>query len=112
VDATPVNASLGADPRTLNGVVGAVEITVQGPWFLRIAVDGPGGSGLVSVPITAKPSVVIPVWIAWPIGLIPALGLTLLFLAQRLGVGDGSLARVAPATSGSETSQESLQERE
>jgi hypothetical protein len=110
VDATPVNASLGADPQTIYGAVGAVEITVQGPWFLRIAVDGPDGSGVASVSITAKPAVVIPAWIAWPIGLIPAIGLTLFFLAQHLRTDDTPEAPVAPAVAGSETSREVAQE--
>ena len=110
VDATAVNASLGADARTVNGVVGAVEITVQGPWFLRIQVAGPGGSGIASVPITAKPAVVIPAWIAWPIGLIPTLGLTLFFLAQRRRTDDTAKAPVAAAASELETSREGAQE--
>jgi hypothetical protein len=115
VDATAVNASLGADPRTPNGVVGAVEITVQGPWVLRIMVDGPSGSGSASVPITAKPAVVIPPWIAWPIGLIPALGLTLFVLAQRTRTdhtAQAPVAEVAPAAAGSDTSREGAQETE
>ncbi len=83
VDATAVNASLSPDPRRPNGVTGTVEITVQGTWFLRIEVDGPSGRGLAWVPLTAKPPLMIPVWIAWPIGLIPTVGLALFFLAQR-----------------------------
>jgi hypothetical protein len=109
VDATPVNASLGANPQTSNGALGAVEITVQGQWFLHIAVDGPAGSGFAFVPITAKPAVVIPAWIAWPIGLIPAIGLTLFFLAQRLRTDGTPQAPVAPAA-GRETSREGAQE--
>jgi hypothetical protein len=83
VDATPVNAVIGRDPHVANGITGSVEITVQGPWALEITVDGPTGQGIVDVPITAKPAVVIPTWIAWPIGLLPAIGLALFFLAQR-----------------------------
>jgi hypothetical protein len=110
VDATPVNASLGADPQAINGAVGAVEITVQGLWFLHIAVDGPDGSGFAFVPITAKPAVVIPAWIAWPIGLIPAIGLTLFFLAQRPRTDDTPQTPVAPSAAGRETSREGAQE--
>jgi hypothetical protein len=110
VDATAVNASLGADPRTVNGVVGAVEITVQGPWFLRIQVDGPGGSGIASVPITAKPAVVIPTWIAWPIGLIPAIGLTLFFIAQRTRTDDLAQAPVAAPAAGAGVGRDGAQE--
>ncbi len=83
VDATSVNGAVSRDPHVANGVTGTVEITVQGPWELQIVVQGPEGSGFTSVPITAKPAVVIPTWIAWPIGLIPAVGLALFFVAQR-----------------------------
>jgi len=83
VDATQVNGVISRDPHVANGVTGTVEITVQGPWELEIVVQGPEGSGFTSVPITAKPAVVIPTWIAWPIGLLPAIGLALFFLAQR-----------------------------
>jgi hypothetical protein len=109
VDATPVNASLSPNPQTINGALGAVEITVQGQWFLHIAVDGPNGSGFAFVPITAKPAVVIPGWIAWPIGLIPAIGLALFFLAQRPRTDDTPRAPAAPAA-GHEASREGGQE--
>jgi hypothetical protein len=81
--ATPVNASFGPDPRVPNGVRGTVEITVQGDWFLHIVVTGPGAAGAVSIPISAKPAVVIPLWVAWPIGLLPAIGVALFIFAQR-----------------------------
>jgi hypothetical protein len=115
VDATAVNASLGADPRTVNGVVGAVEITVQGPWLLRIQVVGPHGSGVATVSITAKPAVAIPPWIAWPIGLIPAIGLTVFVLAQRQRIDDRRIddtqqTPVDPVAAGTETSREGAQE--
>jgi hypothetical protein len=83
VDATQVSGIISRDPHVANGVTGTVEITVQGPWDLQITVDGPAGHGIAFVPITAKPAVVIPTWIAWPIGLLPAIGLALFFLAQR-----------------------------
>jgi hypothetical protein len=83
VDATPVNGVISRNPHVANGITGTVEITVQGPWDLQITVDGPAGHGVAFVPITAKPAVVIPTWIAWPIGLLPAIGLALFFLAQR-----------------------------
>jgi len=83
VDATPVNASLTPDPKIASRVTGTVEITVRGPWLLVITVDGPAGSGIVAVPITAQAAGVVPGWIAWVIGLVPAIGIALFIRAQR-----------------------------
>lgn len=83
VDATPVNGAVTPDPKTPNRVTGTVEITVQGAWSLRVVVDGPSGSGAADVPITAKAPPPLPGWVAWPIGLIPVIGLALFFYTQR-----------------------------
>lgn len=83
VDATPVNGAVTPDPKAPNRVTGTVEITVQGDWDLHIIVDGPRGQGIADVPIVAKAPPPLPGWIAWPIGLIPAIGLALFFLYQR-----------------------------
>ena len=53
IPATPVRASIGPDANHVGGIQGDAEITVQGPWVLRIAVHGPAGSGTVDVPIVA-----------------------------------------------------------
>jgi hypothetical protein len=78
-----VNAVLTRDPRRIDGVLGTVEITVRGPWTLSITVDGPAGPESWAVPITAQASGVIPGWIAWLIGLVPAVGIAFFFVAQR-----------------------------
>ena len=83
VDATPVNASLTPDPKIANRVTGTVEITVRGQWSLLVTADGSAGNGTFAVPITAQAAGVIPGWIAWVIGLAPAIGIALLFRAQR-----------------------------
>lgn len=83
VDATPVNASLTPDAQVANRVSGTVEITVRGPWTLHITVDGPAGQETGDVPITAQAAGVIPGWIAWMIGLVPAIGIALYVWAQR-----------------------------
>ena len=87
VDATPVSASLTRDPQVANRVTGAVEITVRGAWTLSVAVDGPAGYGFGAVPIAAQASGVIPTWLAWLIGLVPAAGIALYFLLRRRSVG-------------------------
>jgi hypothetical protein len=83
VDATPVNAVLTRDLKVANRVTGTVELTVRGPWGLLIAVDGPAGQAVADVGVTAQASGVIPGWIAWLIGLVPAAGIALYFAARR-----------------------------
>jgi hypothetical protein len=90
VDATPVNAVLTRDTKVANRVIGTVEITVRGQWTLSITVDGPAGQEVWAVPITAQASGVMPGWIAWLIGLIPAVGIAFFFLAQRRATGTRS----------------------
>lgn len=82
-DATPVNAVLTRDTTIVNRVIGTVEITVRGQWTLSITVDGPAGQEVWGVPITAQASGIIPGWIAWLIGLVPAVGIALYFLARH-----------------------------
>jgi hypothetical protein len=83
VDATPVRATLSADPAVPNGVQGAAEITVQGGWQLHITVDGPTGQGSAYVPIRAEAPPAIPEWLGWLIGLIPLYALLAFVLLQR-----------------------------
>ena len=83
VDATPVNADLARDSQVANRVTGAVEITVRGEWVLSIAVDGPAGHAVGTVPVTAQASGTIPGWLAWLIGLVPTAGIALYFLLRR-----------------------------
>jgi hypothetical protein len=83
VDATPISGSVTPDPRVPNRATGTIEITVQGEWELNIVVDGPAGRGIANIPVTATAPPGLPGWIAWLIGLIPAIGLALFFAAQR-----------------------------
>jgi hypothetical protein len=82
VSATPVRASIGADPNVPGGIQGDAEITVQGPWVLHIVVDGAAGQGTVDVPITATAPPAIPGWLGWSIGAIPLVGLLVFLLMQ------------------------------
>jgi hypothetical protein len=83
VPATPVRASLSADPNVPNGVQGAAEITVQGKWVLDIIVTGSAGQGEAVVPIIATAPPAIPPWMGWTIGFIPLYGLLVFLLMQR-----------------------------
>jgi hypothetical protein len=83
VDATPVRATFSPDPNVHNGVKGAAEITVKGPWSLQIQVNGAAGQGLATVPVVATTTYpAIPTWLGWLIGLVPFYFLGGFFLMQ------------------------------
>lgn len=82
VDANPVRATFNADPKVRNGVQGAAEITVQGPWTLQIQVDGPAGQGVANVPVTATALPPMPTWLGWFLGFIPFYVLITFFLVK------------------------------
>jgi hypothetical protein len=82
VNANPVRATFSADPKVRNGVQGAAEITVKGPWTLQIQVDGPAGQGVANVPVTATALPPIPTWLGWFLGFIPFYVLITFFLVK------------------------------
>ena len=82
VDANPVRATFRTDPKVHNGIVGAAEITVEGPWTLQIQFDGPAGEGVTNVAVTATALPPIPTWLGWFLGFIPFYVLTIFFLVQ------------------------------
>jgi hypothetical protein len=82
VDANPVRATFSPDPKVQNGIQGAAEITVKGPWTLQITVDGPAGKGVATVPVTATALPPLPAWLGWLIGFLPFYILAIFFLMQ------------------------------
>jgi hypothetical protein len=101
VDANPVRATFSTDPKVLHGIVGAAEITVQGPWTLQIQVDGPAGQGVANVPVTATALPPIPNWLGWFLGFIPFYVLIIFFLVyywskQKRTPQDDAVHRNAP----------------
>jgi len=82
VDATPIRATFHADPNVRNGIQGAAEITVKGPWTLQVTVDGAAGQGVANIPITAVALPPIPVWLGWTIGFVPFYVLCVFFVMQ------------------------------
>ena len=82
VDAVPVRATFSTDPKVHNGIQGAAEITVQGPWTLQFQVNGPAGRGVATVPVTATALPPIPTWLGWFLGFIPFYVLITFFLVQ------------------------------
>jgi len=85
IPATPVRASIGPDASHMGGIQGDAEITVQGPWVLRITVNGSAGQGTVDVPIVATAPPAIPNWLGWFIGSIPLIILILFLVLQGRG---------------------------
>jgi hypothetical protein len=90
VDATPVRATFNTDPNVRNGIQGAAEITVKGPWTLQVVADGPSGHGVASIPITATALPPIPVWVGWTIGFVPFYALYLFFMIRLFGSSTAS----------------------
>jgi hypothetical protein len=84
VPATPVRATISADPNVHNGIQGAAEVTVQGLWDLQINVHGPAGSGEADVFIKATAPPPIPLWLGWLLGFIPFYGLVVFLLMQLM----------------------------
>ncbi len=82
VDATPIRATFHADPNVRNGIQGAAEITVKGPWTLHVTVNGVVGQGVANIPITAVALPPIPVWLGWTIGFVPFYVLAVFFVMQ------------------------------
>src|SRR5256885_11567583 len=71
VDATPIRATFHADPNVRNGIQGAAEITVKGPWTLQVTVNGAAGQGVANIPITAVAPPPIPLWLRRAIRVVP-----------------------------------------
>jgi hypothetical protein len=84
VSATAVRATISPDANNKNEVQGTAEITVRGGWHLHIVANGPQGSGVADVPITATAPSVIPSWLGWLIGAIPLIGLFAFLFMQRV----------------------------
>ena len=82
VDATPIRATFHADPNVRNGIQGAAELTVKGPWTLQVTVNGSAGQGVANIPITAVALPPIPVWLGWSIGFVPFYVLCVFFVMQ------------------------------
>lgn len=85
ISATPVRASISPDANHVGSIQGDAEITVQGPWVLRISVNGPSGSGTVDVPIEAVAPPAIPGSLGWFIGAIPLIILLVFLVMQKPG---------------------------
>jgi hypothetical protein len=60
-----------------------LRIPVRGAWHIIVEINGAKGQGTGSVDVVAAAPGAMPVWLAWSIGAIPALGLLCWTLRQR-----------------------------
>lgn len=71
----------------LSGHPGALQATmripVRGAWHIVVEINGTRGQGTGSVDVVAAAPGAMPVWLAWSIGAVPALGLLFWTLRQR-----------------------------
>src|SRR2546421_884641 len=82
VDATPIRATFHADPNVRNGIQGAAEITVKGPWTLHVTVNGAAGQGGANIPTTAVAPPPLSVLLRWTIWVVPFFVFCVFFLIQ------------------------------
>lgn len=61
---------------------GSLRLPVRGAWQITVELDGPQGHGQTSIAVVAAAPGAMPVWLAWSIGAIPALGLLAWSLQQ------------------------------
>jgi len=61
---------------------GSLRLPVRGAWQIAVELDGPQGHGQTSIAVVAASPGAMPVWLAWSIGAIPALGLLAWSLQQ------------------------------
>lgn len=60
-----------------------LRIPVRGAWHIVVEINGARGQGTGSVDVVAAAPGAMPVWLAWSIGALPALGLLCWSLRQR-----------------------------
>ncbi len=79
-DAANVYIPLTSQGNTLRG---ELHLPVRGFWQLVIELDGPDGRGVATIPVVVSAPGAMPIWLAWTIGALPALGLLWWVLRQR-----------------------------
>jgi hypothetical protein len=79
-DAANVSIPLVSQKNVLKGTL---HIPVRGFWHLVLQVNGPRGSGSATIPVVVTAPGAMPIWLAWSIGSLPALGLLWWIIRQR-----------------------------
>ncbi|MBO0794790.1 MAG: heme exporter protein CcmD [Ktedonobacteraceae bacterium] len=82
-DGANVYATLHTMPGHPGTLQTTVRIPVRGAWQIVVKVTGTSGQGKGSVDVVAAAPGAMPVWLAWSIGALPALGLFFWTLRQR-----------------------------
>lgn len=82
-DAANVYVPLAYQAGHANVLKGELHLPVRGFWHLVLELDGPRGRGEATIPMVVSAPGAMPVWLAWSIGSLPALGLLWWILRQR-----------------------------
>ncbi|MBO0784331.1 MAG: heme exporter protein CcmD [Ktedonobacteraceae bacterium] len=82
-DGANIYATLHMMPDHPGTLQTTVRIPVRGAWHIIVEVTGASGQGKGSVDVVAAAPGAMPVWLAWSIGVLPALGLLFWTLRQR-----------------------------
>ncbi len=82
VPASVAQGDVNARQSTPYGVPGSITLVTRGQWTLSIAISGSAGQGTAEIPLVAVAPPPMPAWLAWNIGLIPAYGLLIFWIAQ------------------------------
>jgi hypothetical protein len=83
-DAANVYVPLVPQAGQANALKGELHIPVRGFWQLVLELDGPRGHGSATIPVVVTAPGAMPVWLAWSIGSLPALGLLWWIKRQRI----------------------------
>lgn len=83
-DAANVYVPLVPQTGQANALKGELHIPVRGFWQLVLELDGPHGHGSAAIPVVVTAPGAMPVWLAWSIGSLPALGLLWWIRRQRI----------------------------
>lgn len=98
VPGSVAQGDVNAGQTTPYGVPGSITLVTRGAWTLHIAVRGPAGAGAATLPLVAVAPPAMPGWLAWNIGLLPAYGLLIFWLAQARRPAAASPASGADAS--------------
>ncbi len=82
-DAANIYAHLNAPEGKQAPLTGSLRLPVQGAWQIVVELDGPHGHGEATINVVAAAPGAMPLWLAWYLGDLPALGLLLWSLYQR-----------------------------
>lgn len=82
-DAANIYVPLTRQAGLTSALKGELRIPIRGFWQLVLELEGPHGPGKATIPMVVSAPGAMPIWLAWSIGSLPALGLLWWILRQR-----------------------------